>query len=283
MREKTIFAGIIATAAFCIVCGNTADSEDDTMPAGMKLISGGTFLMGEDSWYQTYGTVNTFGEIVRQVTLSAFHMDTTEVTQADYQALMGVNPSMQQEDARPVEMVTWFDAALYCNARSRRDGRDTVYRYTGITGTAGAGSSLAGLAIDLTKNGYRLPTEAEWEYACRSNTATDWWWGNDTNGWGERSWSSNSSGYTSHPVATRLANTYGLYDMTGNVSEWCNDWYESYAAGEATDPAGAATGTYRVFRGGAFDKPAGFDRSAYRIHSVPELRDNWKGFRCVCQ
>jgi formylglycine-generating enzyme required for sulfatase activity len=256
---------------------------------GMKLIPAGSFLMGVDSIYQTAGIVNTFGDTIHQVTISAFYMDTTEVTQAEYRGLMGVNPSHFRDSGnsplRPVENVTWFDAVLYCNARSKRDLRDTVYTFTSITGTPGNGcSDLGNISINYAGKGYRLPTEAEWEYACRGGSTTNYWWGADTNGMGVRTWSTYNSNYTTHPVATKMANAYGLYDMTGNAREWCNDWYGSYAAGAAADPTGATLGSGRVLRGGLWYDNLNLFRSAYRYSYVPIHgygRYGYFGFRCV--
>jgi sulfatase modifying factor 1 len=241
---------------------------------GMRLIEGGTFQMGQSG----------ISEPVHSVTLSAFYIDTTEVTQADYLSLMGVNPSWGTGDLKkPVESLTWFDAVLYCNARSKLEGKDTVYTYTGVSGTPGAGcSGLTALAIDLSKNGCRLPTEAEWEYACRGGTTTTYWWGADTIGMGDRAWTPNNGGSGTHTVATKLANVYGLYDMTGNVWEYCNDWYTGYTAGAVTDPAGpVTTGATRVLRGGSTMDDSDDVRSANRSSVSPANRIHIFGFRAV--
>jgi formylglycine-generating enzyme required for sulfatase activity len=218
-------------------------------------------------------------------------MDTTEVTQVDYQALMLVNPSYFTGDSlRPVETVTWFDAVLYCNKRSKRDSLDTVYSYTSVTVTPGNGcTALGGLANDFTKNGYRLPTEAEWEYACRAGSTTDYYWGKnypqttsaDTLAIESSAVCFYNSPTGTQPVATKKPNAWGLYDMSGNVWEWCNDWYGSYSSGSQTDPTGPSTGTYRVLRGGSWNFNVLDLCSAARFGGAPVNRLNYNGFRCV--
>jgi formylglycine-generating enzyme required for sulfatase activity len=255
----------------------------------MRYISGGTFQMGSDN--TNFG--NTPAEQpVHSVTLSPFYIDTTEITQADYQALMIWNPSMYAGDSlRPVEEVTWFDAVLYCNARSKRDGFDTVYSYTLVSGTPGNGcDGLNGLAVNYSANGYRLPTEAEWEYACRGGTTTDYYWGRSyplTSAADTAAMDSNAVwwlplGTKTVRVASRLPNPFGLYDMSGNVWEWCNNWYESYTSGSQTDPTGPGVGSIRVLRGGSwlYGEPS-YLCSAYRFDSGSGERSGYYGFRCV--
>jgi formylglycine-generating enzyme required for sulfatase activity len=229
----------------------------------MKDIPAGTFSMGETG----------IATPVHQVTLSAFLMQETEVTQEQYLAVMGKNQARFDTGAtaplKPVETVSWYEAVKFCNALSLLSGLTAVYDTT--TWTA-----------DFTKNGYRLPTEAEWEYACRAGSLTSYWWGPDTNGMGASTWSLYNSGFTTQPVATKAANAYGLYDMTGNVWEWCNDWYGAYTAGAATNPLGAATGEFRVLRGGSWYAYVNDLRSAYRYGDLPGNRNCYIGFRCVC-
>jgi formylglycine-generating enzyme required for sulfatase activity len=214
-----------------------------------------------------------------------------------------VNPSYFKGDtSRPVEQVTWFDAVLYCNNRSKRDGMDTVYKYMAITGTAGNGcTGLTGLAIDFSKNGYRLPTEAQWEYACNAGSTTSFYWGKDYDPYPATTsdtaevgsycvWLSNSyklgrsnPAYGPHSVATKLPNAWGLYDMSGNVWEWCNDWYNGsyYASSPSSDPAGPASGTSRVLRGGSWTNDMVFQRSEYRYCYSPDYRYYNYGLRVV--
>lgn len=249
---------------------------------GMKLITGGTFTMGSDK------SVNVNAKPAHQVTVSSFYMDTTDVTQAQYSAVMGVNPShFTASQNNPVESETWYDAILYCNARSKKDGRDTVYVFGTISGTAGKGcTGLANLAYSFSKNGYRLPTEAEWEYACRAGTITDFFWGNDTTAVtvGQYCWYYGNSNNSTHPVATKKPNPWGLYDMGGNVWQWCNDYYAAYAAGASTDPVGPSTGSYRALRGAGYNLDNGliYISSAGRDPgNDPGTSTDRRGFRCV--
>jgi formylglycine-generating enzyme required for sulfatase activity len=127
---------------------------------------------------------------------------------------------------------------------------------------------------------YRLPTEAEWEYACRAGSTTRYCFGDDEGELFEYAWYSDNSGGT-HPVGTKKSNDWGLYDMHGNVWEWCEDWYGDYPSGEVTDPAGPSRGSERVARGGGWYDGAHFCRSGSRGSVTPDLRGHWLGFRLV--
>jgi len=206
----------------------------------MVLIRPGKFMMGE-------------GEGRREVTISKpFYLGATEVTQAQYQAVMGANPSRVKDPAAPVENVSWNDAAEFCKKLSERT-RQTV----------------------------RLPTEAEWEYACRAGTQTAFSFGDDPSALGDYAWHLGNSDGRSHPVGQKKPNAWGLYDMHGNVWEWCADWYGEYPKDAATDPSGPASGAARVLRGGSwlFGDPACF-RCAYR-YAAPAYRGGSVGFRCA--
>jgi formylglycine-generating enzyme required for sulfatase activity len=247
----------------------------------MLNIPAGTFEMGS-----TNATIDSSGAgSPISVTLGAFTISQTFITQAQYQAVLGSNPSfIKNGGAWPVEQVSWYDAVLFCNALSKQAGLDTIYNY------ASDGSIDANVVIDYTKNGYRLPTEAEYEYACRAGLLTDYYWGTnyppvttadtltiDSNA----VWWHNSPQAT-QPAASKKANTWGLYDMCGNVLEWCNDWFGSYATTSQINPTGSVNGSYRVLRGGScYSNFASNMCSAYRFQSNPASSSNVDGFRVV--
>ena len=217
----------------------------------MLLIPAGTFNMGcsASNSYSCYGD-----ETNHQVTLSkAFYLGKTEVTQAQWQAKMGSNPSyFGGNPNNPVETVSWNDIVGF-----------------------------------NTATGLRLPSEAEWEYACRGGTTTAFHsmpgYPNGTNDdslLGNIAWyQSNNSPNGTKSVAGKAVNAFGMYDMSGNVAEWCNDWYGSYAAGNVTDPAGPSSGSYRVLRGGSWDDLSVDCRSSNRHYFVPVGRSFNIGFR----
>ena len=215
------------------------------------------------------------------VTLDGFRIDPTEVTQADYLAVMGVNPSrFKGDDQRPVENVTWFDAVLFCNARSKAEGRDTVYLYSAKDFITNVNcGNLEDLSVNWAADGYRLPTEAEWEFACRGGSAAAYWWGDTLNP--SLCWLSDNSNDTTHPVAKRQPNAFGLYDMAGNVWEWVGDWYAAYDTVSRIDPLGPALGTEKIFRGGSFLTYGWALRSPNRDAELPEYRSKDLGFRTV--
>jgi len=236
----------------------------------MKNIPAGTFQMGET------GVVDT----VHQVTLAAFAMQETPVTQEQFAAVMGATPSYSVGDlTRPVEKVSWYDAVLYCNGLSKLSGLDTCYTYT----AAGATNAVC----DYTKKGYRLPSEAEFEFACRGGTTTAYWWGNDSNGLGARVYTPPyGAASTTIPAGSLLPNAYGLYDIQGNGWKWCNDWFaQPYASTAQTNPKGPQTGVARVLRGGVFIGSffvlQNFYRSAYRDDLTPAVFNEYTGFTCA--
>jgi len=232
-----------------------------TNELGMKfvLMPAGTFLMGSP----LNETGRDSDEKRHKVTLTRpFYMQTTEVTQGQWQAVMGVNPSHFRGcgETCPVESVSWHDAQRF------------IYRLNAMTGP----------------NTYRLPTEAEWEYAARSGSQTALSNGKltvtgcDHDAKLDRiGWYCGNSGHKTHPVAQKQPNSWGLYDMHGNVWEWCQDWYGDYPSGSVTDPQGPPSGLIRVNRGGSWWWFARFCRSANRIRYMPFDRTEDTGFRLV--
>ena len=216
---------------------------------GMVLvpIPAGEFMMG-DPTNPTHPT--------HPVTLTKpFHLGAFEVTQEQYEKVMGKNPSRFKGTNNPVEKVSWDDAAEFCR------------RLSELPEEKAAGHV------------YRLPTEAEWEYACRAGTTTAYSFGDDESQLGQYAWFGKNSGYATHPVGEKKPNPWGLYDMHGNVWEWCQDWYDDYPSEPVTDPTGPTTGSARVFRGGDLLFGAAYCRVARRRTLAPTLRSNDLGFR----
>ena len=242
-------------------------------PEFMVFVEGGTFRMG-DVWGGGYSNELP----VHDVTISSFYIGKYEVTQVLYQEIMGNNPSYFRGDNLPVEKVTWYNAVEFCNKLSEKDGLEKVYTISGTDVTA-----------DFTKNGYRLPTEAEWEYAARSGGRDDRKWSgtNTESELGDYAWyydnscslGSSHPDYGTNDVGTKLANDLGIYDMSGNVWEWCWDWYGSYSSSSQTNPTGPTTGSRRVTRGGRWRGHAFYCRTAYRDNYTPSYSYDHLGFR----
>lgn len=169
------------------------------------------------------------------MTLSSFHISKYEVTQELWQVVMGSNPSDFKGSKRPVEQVSWDDCQTFIAKLNQ-----------------------------LTGKNYRLPTEAEWEYAARGGNRSNGYKYAGSNSIGDVSWYDGNSGNTTHDVGMKRANELGLYDMAGNVGEWCNDWKGDYISGGQTNPRGASSGSYRVFRGGSWIEYAKYCRVSYR-------------------
>ncbi|MCE5248667.1 SUMF1/EgtB/PvdO family nonheme iron enzyme [bacterium] len=232
----------------------------------IKLVTvpGGSFLMGSESGGDEEKPAH-------KVSVNGFQMGETEITQNQYKAVTGNNPAFNKEfDNNPVERVTWFDAIKFCNTLSEKLNLEPCYN-------PGTG------ACDFTKNGFRLPTEAEWEYACRSGTGTDYYTGDDQRAMATAGWFAGNSGEKSHRTGGKAANSFALFDMHGNVWEWCNDWYakDYYAKSPAVNPTGPASGTDRVVRGGSWIENAKGCRSARRREYDPKKDYSDIGFRIV--
>jgi formylglycine-generating enzyme required for sulfatase activity len=245
------------------------EMKEELVP--MVVVEGGSFDVGSD-------------DSKHRVAISQFYIGKCEVTQGQYSAVMGYSPSVfsSGDDApqRPVEQVSWYDAVEFCNKLSVKEGYTPVYTLTGRDPASGYSITSATVTQDMTKNGYRLPTEAEWEYAARGgNGSPGGYTYSGSNDIGAVAWYDGNSGNTTHAVGTKAVNGLGLYDMSGNVWEWCQDRYGSYGSGSQSDPMGASSGGDRVPRGGSWGHDADYCRSALRISSNPGYRGNGVGFR----
>lgn len=213
----------------------------------MVWVDGGTFRMGATS---EQGSEISDEKPVRSVTLSGYYIGKTEVTQALWQAVMGSNPSYFEGDDLPVEQVSWDDC------------QEFIRKLNSLTG-----------------QNFRLPTEAEWEFACRGGNNSRGYKYSGSNYIDNVAWYDGNSGDKTHPVATKSPNELGIYDMSGNVWEWCADWYGDYSSGRQTNPKGPYGGSIRVDRGGRWVDIARACRSSDRDFSYPTCRFNYLGLR----
>ena len=239
----------------------------------MVVIPAGSFEMGSKRGREDEKPVHT-------VWVDSFLMDRTEMTQVVWEKIGKdealPNPSNFKGADLPVNQVKWDQAAKFCNARSRYEGLKPCYNED----TA---------ECDFEADGYRLPSEAEWEYACRAGTTTDYSFGSDAKRLGDHGWFTDNAGKKTHPVGQKKPNAWGLFDMHGNVAEWCNDVYDKnyYVTGaDSKNPRGPKDGNETSLRGGSWKSSADATRSAYRLGETPGFSDaclarDAIGFRCV--
>ena len=226
-------------------------------------IKDGSFLMGNAN-----GAADA--SIVRTIKLThSFYISTTEIPQKLYQAILNENPSSVKADALPVTNVSWYDAVRFANALSAYEGFEECYQIKGE-------EVLFPKGVDCL--GYRLPTEAEWEYAARAKSKYVFSGGNRLS---KLAWTVDNSGDESHYIGQKLPNAFGLYDMSGNVWEWCWDQYDTYDPSQTIDPLGAQDGQYRVRRGGSYQQEVNYARVDTRYSVHPNYRSPEQGFRLV--
>lgn len=250
MKRRTILSIIVALmiAASTFAVGVESADKSFMSPAmgtAFVLIPPGTFMMGDEH-----------GLSQHPVTISKpFYMQATEVTQGQWQKVMGINPSSFKNcgDDCPVENVSWIDAQDFIRKLNQMEGTDK----------------------------YRLPTEAEWEYACRAGSTMKYSFVGSEGELGDYAWYDKNSASRTHPVAKKKPNTWGIHDMYGNVWEWCQDGFDDYPSGKVTDPRGLPAGQHRVMRGGSWLDNAGILRSAFRGQEYPVVRSHDIGFRLV--
>jgi formylglycine-generating enzyme required for sulfatase activity len=281
-----------------------AAATERPVPDGFVRINGGMFTMGSP----TSEANRQSDEVQHQVTVSGFYMSRYEVTVGEFRQFVNAtgykttaetsgggwiwtgskwearadanwkNPYFSQQDNQPVVEVSWNDAVRYCNWRSEQERLTPAYTINGDN-----------VSWNRSANGYRLPTEAEWEYACRAGTTTPFSTGgnittNQANYNGTYPYNGNVTGtyrQQTTAVGSFTSNPWGLYDMHGNVWEWCWDWYGGYSLTAQTDPMGASSGTYRVLRGGCWFSDGLNLRSAYRDNFTPSSRNYYIGFRVL--
>jgi formylglycine-generating enzyme required for sulfatase activity len=276
-----VLVGLLVSALLYLVLNDSKKTSEATevftIPQDFVLVKGGTFNMGGTAEQAT--ALEWEDEMpVHQVTVSSFIMGKYEVTQQLWESAMGTNPSKTRGDLRPVELISWYDAIDFCNRLSEREGLQKAY--SGFRGN---------IVCDFNSNGYRLPTEAEWEYAARggniskgyrysgSNDLNSVGWFGATDNTGNRGKNERTS-----EVGRKQPNELGIFDMTGNVWEWCWDRKGDYTSENQTNPKGQNYGTDRVLRGGSWFVTEPGCRNANRNFNNPDNNTrNYVGLRLV--
>lgn len=232
--------------------------------ADMIFVQGGDFIMGSTD-------KKLSDERFHSVTVSSFWIGKYEVTQKDWKSIMDDNPSWHENDDKPVECVSWLDAVEFCNKKSEKDGLTKVYTFKNDE-----------VKLDMKANGYRLPTEAEWEYAARGGVNNRKYKFSGSDNIDEVAVYNNNSDDKTSVVGTKKPNDLGIYDMTGNASEWCWDYYDrKYYEDNQIDPQGPSSGSKRVIRGGSYSNGKLATEVSYRDKRDEDYDEDDLGFRLV--
>jgi formylglycine-generating enzyme required for sulfatase activity len=280
IQNRTLLLGtmLLAGTLFNTVAEEAAKRKTDTIP--MVLVDGGIFMMGK-------GGLENDGMPAHEVTVSSFSIGRTEVTQAQWKAVVGSDPQDFKGDDFPVTTVNWYEAVGFCNMLSEQAGLRTVYRIDKNVEDPDNQSRYDlqkwTVTCDWSADGFRLPTEAEWEYAARGGKSSKDFKYSGADAEGDVAWYGENSDDGTHPVGTKKPNELGLSDMSGNVWEWCWDWSDAayYGKGENTDPRGPQSGGTRAFRGGGWGHGAAELRPENRGGTGPDKGMDDTGFRVV--
>jgi formylglycine-generating enzyme required for sulfatase activity len=259
-------------------CEKVSAAPKDVPPPTVRTEGGFEMVRVPEGWFEMGSREGRPEESPRhRVWIDSFLMDRYEVTQEKYAKLVGKNPSSFGEDPQcPVDSVSWKDAVLFCNLRSRAEGLEPCYQ-----------KKDGEWECNFEAGGYRLPTEAEWEYACRAGSDASYSFGSDSRQGSEFCWSKENSSKRPHPVGQKKPNAWGLYDMHGNVAEWCNDAFSKnyYRESPERNPRGPAGGDVKVVRGGGWNYGVENCRSAWRNGENFQILDtcitDHIGIRCA--
>lgn len=239
-------------------------SADESYP-GMVFVQGGAFMMGTDEDENDERPIH-------DVSLAAFYIGRYEVTQAEWQAVMGDNPSFFKGENNPVEQIDWYMAIEFCNKKSKLEGLTPCY--------TGSGDNIT---CNFAARGYRLPTEAEWEFACSGGLLSHGYAYSGSNDVSAVAWFEGNSDGKPHPVGSKQPNEIGIYDMSGNIWEWCWDWYagDYYKNSPSSNPSGPAAGQERSYRGGGINGRIEYMRCTGRYQLSPAYKHSDMGLRLV--
>ena len=264
-----LFVSVFSLSTEGARAGGGVEKKECGCPDWMVPVSSGKYLMGsaedEEGRDEDEGPVG-------EITVNSFCIGESEVTQSMWNEVMGYNPSYFSDCGGdcPVERISFFDAVEFCNRLSVKEGLTACYKIAGRS-----------VSWNRAADGYRLPTETEWEYACRAGATTAYNTGGEVADLLRAGWFRDNSAKSTHPVRRKEANAWGLYDMHGNVYEWCWDRYADYSTAGSTEQTGSELDHTRVVRGGAWYRYAKVCRSASRCGSLPSYRGFNLGFRLV--